>query len=259
MSKPTKYVDVILPLPVKDYFTYSTNIDNIKIGQLVVVQFGNRKFYSAIVKSIHLNKPKKYEVKSIVTVLDDIPIVDSIQLKFWDWMANYYMCSLGDIMNAALPAYFRIASETQVVIHPQFDGELDDLTNDIDGVALRAWWRPDETGTAVPSISVGYDTLSISDVTTGFQEGNGYSVGLNWDDLFQASDTVGIAFGQPIKATDHTDGTTKDVDPFMWEVYYSFRPNDSIEVTPGIFGGSDVDADTADDIFGAVLTTTFKF
>ncbi len=130
MSKATKYVDVILPLPVKDYFTYSTNIDDIKIGQLVVVQFGNRKFYSAIVKSIHLNKPKKYEVKSIITVLDDIPIVDSIQLKFWDWMANYYMCSLGDIMNAALPAYFRIASETQVVIHPQFDGELDGLTND---------------------------------------------------------------------------------------------------------------------------------
>ena len=133
------------------------------------------------------------------------------------------------------------------------------LTNDIDGVALRAWWRPDETGTAVPSVSIGYDTLSISDVTTGFQEGNGYSVGLNWDDLFQASDTVGIAFGQPIKATDHTDGVTKDVDPFMWEVYYSFKPNDSIEVTPGLFGGTDVDGDTADDIFGAVLTTTFKF
>ena len=136
---------------------------------------------------------------------------------------------------------------------------LDPVTNDLDGVALRAWWRPDEQGTAVPSISIGYDTLSISDVTSGYQEGNGYSVGLNWGDLFQADDTVGVAFGQPIKATDHTDNSTKDVDPFMWEVYYSFKPNDSIEVTPGIFGGSDVDADTADDIFGAVLTTTFKF
>ena len=136
---------------------------------------------------------------------------------------------------------------------------LDPITNDLDGVALRAWWRPDEQGTAVPSISVGYDTLSISDVTSGFTEGNGYSVGLNWGDLFQANDTVGVAFGQPIKGTDHTDGSTKDVDPFMWEVYYSFRPNDSIEVTPGVFGGSDVDATSDDDIFGAVITTTFKF
>lgn len=130
MSKAIKYVDVILPLPLKDCFTYSTKNDNLKIGQLVVVQFGSRKFYSAIIKSIHLNKPKEYEVKSIITVLDEIPVVNSIQLAFWDWMANYYMCSLGDIMNAALPTYFRIASETQVIIHPEFDGELNYLQKD---------------------------------------------------------------------------------------------------------------------------------
>ena len=59
MSKAIKYVDVILPLPLKDCFTYSTKNDNLKIGQLVVVQFGSRKFYSAIIKSIHLNKPKE--------------------------------------------------------------------------------------------------------------------------------------------------------------------------------------------------------
>ena len=128
----------------------------------------------------------------------------------------------------------------------------------VDGFALRAWWRPDETGTAIPSISVGYDTISIADSKT-FTEGYGYAVGLNWQDIFQAEDTVGIAFGAPIKGEEHTDGSTKDVDPFLWEVYYSFKPNDSIEVTPGIFGGNDVDDSTADDIFGAVLTTTFKF
>ena len=128
MNKKTKYLDVIIPLPLRDCYTYSTNYDNIKIGQLVVVQFGNRKFYSAIIKSIHYNKPKNYEVKSIITVLDESSIVDSTQLEFWDWMANYYMCSLGEIMSAALPAYFRLASETQIVIHPKFDGELNYLS-----------------------------------------------------------------------------------------------------------------------------------
>jgi len=131
-------------------------------------------------------------------------------------------------------------------------------SNGADGVALRGWWRPDETGTAIPSVSVGYDVMTF-DPTAGFTEGYGYAVSLNWSDIFQADDTIGVSFGQPIKGTEHTDGTTKDVDPFIWELYYSFKPNDSIEVVPGVFGGSDVDTATNQDLFGAVLTTVFKF
>ena len=130
---------------------------------------------------------------------------------------------------------------------------------DTDGWALRAWWRPDETGTAVPSVSVGFDTVSFDTTAADkYQEGEGYSVGLNWSDIFQADDTIGIAFGQPIKGSDRPDGV-KDVDPFIWEAYYSFRPNDSIEITPGIFGGTDAYKDSGDDIFGAVLSTIFRF
>jgi hypothetical protein len=132
------------------------------------------------------------------------------------------------------------------------------ITTQADAVALRAWWRPDETGTATPSVSVGYDTISFSKHANGVQEGSGYFVGLNWADMFQAEDKIGIAIGQPMKATKSTS-TLTEVDPFLWEAYYSFRPNDSIEVTPAIFGGTDVYADDADDLFGAVLTTTFKF
>ena len=78
--------------------------------------------------------------------------------------------------------------------------------------------------------------------------------------MFQPDDRIGIALGQPMKATKAASGATlSEVDPFLWEVYYSYRPNDSIEVTPAIFGGNDVEDSTADDIFGAVLTTTFKF
>ena len=144
--------------------------------------------------------------------------------------------------------------------HPYFSTKGVKQSVDTTGIALRGWWRPEDEGSAVPSISVGFDTASF-DTTSGFKDGNGYSVALNWSDMFQADDTIGIAFGQPIKGTDHTDGVTKDTDPFIWEAYYSFKPNDSIEITPGIFGGTDVNsvANTNDDIFGAVLATTFKF
>ena len=132
---------------------------------------------------------------------------------------------------------------------------------DTTGWALRGWWRPDDVGTAVPSVSVGYDTVSFSGVTSGFKEGEGYSVGLNWNDMFQADDTIGIAFGQPIKGSNHTTSGTKSIEPFLWEAYYSFKPNDSIEITPGIFGGSDLKNTTVtnDNIFGFVVATTFKF
>ena len=135
----------------------------------------------------------------------------------------------------------------------------DDTDVTSDSFALRAWWRPDGTGTSIPSISVGYDTMSFegrSDVS----EASGYFVGLNWADMFQPDDKIGVALGQPIKATEAVDGATlSEVDPLLWEIYYSFRPNDSIEVTPAIFGGKDVQDTKDDDLFGAVLTTTFKF
>ena len=129
-----------------------------------------------------------------------------------------------------------------------------------DGYAIRAWWRPDETGTAVPSVSVGYDKLNFDSGTHAqAKDGSGYTVALNWQDMFQADDRIGVAIGQPLATDDKVAGTSDEVDPFIWEAYYSFRPNDSIEVTPSVFGGSDVLADSDDDVFGAVIKTTFKF
>jgi len=133
---------------------------------------------------------------------------------------------------------------------------IDGGDQDSDGWALRAWFRPDETGTAVPSVSVGYDTLSFTSPSTSFTEANGYSIAFNWDDIFQADDTIGVAFGQPIKGS---EPSSESIDPFLWEAYYSFRPNDSIEIMPGIFGGTDIQSTTDDDIFGAIIQTTFKF
>ncbi len=120
-------------------------------------------------------------------------------------------------------------------------------------VGLRGWWRPEETGTATPSISVGYDTTSYENATNSTSNSDAYFVGLNWNDIFQADDKIGIAFGQPTK------NESNDTDPFAYEVYYSFRPNDSVEITPAIFGGSDRNGTTGQDFTGALIETTFKF
>jgi hypothetical protein len=134
-------------------------------------------------------------------------------------------------------------------------------TGDTTGYALRGYWRPEDAGTATPEVSVGYDRKSADDATgTEASEADSYFVGLTWRDMFQADDRIGVAVTQPLKVTKLKNGTaTGEVEPFVWEAYYSFRPNDSMEVRPAIFGGTDVKAETEDDIFGVVLTTVFKF
>lgn len=120
-------------------------------------------------------------------------------------------------------------------------------------IGLRAWWRPAETGTATPSISVGYDTSETD--ATGNSNTTAYFVGLNWQDIFNADDRIGMAIGQPQK---HEDDP---VDPFLYEVYYEYKVNDSVTVTPTIFGGSynEASSDVEADMFGYVVNTTFKF
>ena len=135
-------------------------------------------------------------------------------------------------------------------------------TGDFTGYALRGYWRPDNSGSATPEISVGYDSRSADDtVSSGAaKDSDSYFVGLTWRDMFQADDRIGFAVTQPLKVTEcNGTCTTADVDPLVWEAYYSFRPNDSMEVRPAIFGGTDVENSTEDDIFGAVVTTVFKF
>ena len=132
-----------------------------------------------------------------------------------------------------------------------------------DAYAFRAYWRPEESGSATPEISVGYDIINFDNHGRNVKEGSGYFVGLGWQDMFQADDRIGVGLGQAVKATKTTSATTltalDEVDPFMWEAYYSFKANDSITVTPAIWGGTDVyNADT-EDVFGTMLTTTFKF
>ncbi len=127
----TFFVDVILPLHIHDTYTYRVPQeynDAIRVGQRVVVQFGPKRLYSAVVRRVHQEVPH-YTVKYVLSILDIDPIVDENQLRFWEWIAAYYMCYVGDVMSIALPTAFRLASESAVSIHPDFSGELTDLTD----------------------------------------------------------------------------------------------------------------------------------
>ncbi len=109
------YIDVIIPIPLQKLFTYSiTTAENdfLKIGMRVAVPFGKSKIYTGIVAKIHTEAPNTYEAKEIHQILDEGPIVNEKQLRLWQWIANYYMCTLGDVMRAALPSAFILESET---------------------------------------------------------------------------------------------------------------------------------------------------
>ncbi len=124
MSSQTTYIDVMLPLPLAGVFTYAVPEDKlheIAIGVRVIVPFGNKKIYTAIVRQIHHNAPKDYEVKEILSCLDKYPIVNSRQLQFWDWIADYYQAVLGDVYKAAVPAGMKLESQTRVGLDKDYD------------------------------------------------------------------------------------------------------------------------------------------
>jgi len=119
------YADVILPLPLQGLYTYAVPYDirSVHEGSRVIVQFGRKKYYTAIVSRLYEAETKIEPVKEIVTVLEDYPIVTPTQLKFWEWIAFYYMCSPGDVYRAALPAALKLESETYVLLNPDFEGK----------------------------------------------------------------------------------------------------------------------------------------
>ncbi len=124
------YVDVLLPLHLPECYTYRVPREyngQVHVGSRVVVQFGRQRLYSALVRRRHTQAPA-WRCKYILSVLDEEPVVTERQMEFWEWMARYYMCYPGDVMAAALPAGMKLASESAVTIHPDFDGELSRLS-----------------------------------------------------------------------------------------------------------------------------------
>lgn len=127
------FAELIIPLAIKGTYTYRIPDElqsRLQAGCRVLVPFGRKKIYTGIVYTFHDIEPKGYEVKSIISMLDDAPIVLHPQLKFWEWISNYYLCTMGEVMKAALPAGLKIESETYISVNPDYEehevGELSD-------------------------------------------------------------------------------------------------------------------------------------
>nr|WP_148869916.1 primosomal protein N' [Tenacibaculum adriaticum] len=116
----------MLPIPLQKTFTYSVTEQEanfLQKGMRVAVEFGRSKIYTALVFNIHQTAPELYEAKDIHQILDEKPIVNEQQLKHWQWIANYYMCSLGDVYRASLPSAFLLESETVIYKNEAFQDE----------------------------------------------------------------------------------------------------------------------------------------
>ncbi len=127
------FIDVILPIPLKQAFTYSVNKDEaafLQAGIRVSVPFGKSKIYTAIVYQVHDQPPLGYEAKSIHQILDEEPLITQLQLKHWEWIAAYYMCSLGEVIKAAMPSAFLLESETLIKLTASKNVKDENLSDD---------------------------------------------------------------------------------------------------------------------------------
>ncbi len=126
MAGTDLYAQVILPLAVEGMFTYRVPealMEKISPGSRVLVSFGKKRIYSAIVYAIHHEPPEGFRPKNILDLLDELPMVGKEQLQLWDWMSSYYMCTIGEVMRAALPSGLRPESESKVRFSQQYEDE----------------------------------------------------------------------------------------------------------------------------------------
>ena len=127
------FVDVILPLPLERNYTYAITAAEakfIKQGFRVTVPFGKRNIYTALVYKLHQSPPTAYEAKSIHSILDKSPILNSFQFQLWEWISSYYMCTMGEVLRASLPSIFLLESETSISLNKSVDLELSSFSDD---------------------------------------------------------------------------------------------------------------------------------
>jgi primosomal protein N' (replication factor Y) len=128
-TRDTLFAEMLLPVPIPKLFTYRvpyTLNEKISIGQRAIVQFGDRKILTGVIANIHDKPPRDHEAKYILEILDEFPSVTEQQFKLFRWIADYYLCTMGEVMNAALPSGLKLSSESRVQIHPAFNLEEND-------------------------------------------------------------------------------------------------------------------------------------
>ena len=125
------FAETLLPLAIPGTYTYRIPEGmQLSIGMRVLVPFGRKKIFTAIITSLHDREPKGYDVKEILGTLDEKPILRHPQLEFWQWIADYYLCSMGEVYKAAVPSGLKVESETTISVNPDFEesapGQLSD-------------------------------------------------------------------------------------------------------------------------------------
>ncbi|MCB0687526.1 MAG: primosomal protein N' [Saprospiraceae bacterium] len=128
---PALYVDVIIPLAVKDTFTYlvPAHLEKVvQFGVRVEVPFGKKKLYAALVVCVHDQKPE-YPIRRVLSIIDDHPVISELQLRLWKWMSSYYLCDLGEVMYAGMPARLKLQSETRIKPGQKLDDRIFDLND----------------------------------------------------------------------------------------------------------------------------------
>jgi primosomal protein N' (replication factor Y) len=125
-KRVTHFADVLLPVPIPQYYTYRIPEawnHEVTIGKRVIVQFGPKKILTGIVVNVHQIPPSTHEAKYIQDVLDQEPVLNTLQLNLFRWMAKYYMCAEGQVLQVALPSGLKLSSQSRIQLHPEFDQE----------------------------------------------------------------------------------------------------------------------------------------
>ncbi len=123
-GEDTLFADIALPVPIPRLFTYRVPAEISEVicpGVRVIVQFGKKKVVTGIVENLHHNPPDVYVAKPILELLDTEPMVTERQMATMRWLASYYMCTLGEVVNAALPSGLKLSSESRIQLHPDHD------------------------------------------------------------------------------------------------------------------------------------------
>lgn len=123
-ERTTLFADVLLPVPITKLFTYRVPFelnDHIDIGYRVVVQFGKKKIITGVVANLHETPPEVYQAKYIIELLDDEPIMNEKQLELFAWISDYYMCTMGEVLNVGMPSGLKLSSESKIQLNPDFD------------------------------------------------------------------------------------------------------------------------------------------
>jgi primosomal protein N' (replication factor Y) len=170
------YADVLLPLSLPQRYTYAVSIDLadfVQVGHRVIVQFGRNKFYAAIITELHHRKPS-FAPKLIETIADELPIVHAWQIDFWKWIAEYYLSTEGEVMNAALPIGLKLNSETLIVLNEYYEGDFESISSDAFVIVQMLRAQP---------------SVTLSQIQSTLNKKNVYA---NLKELF----SLGIAFGE---------------------------------------------------------------